>query len=176
MNDTFSASVPRLYTERLLLREYRRNDFDAFAAHLADPVSSAYLATVDRDTAWRIFSSQAGLWLLDGAGWWSVEERQTGQLVGSVGAFFREKSTVMELGWNTYSAFGGKGLGSEAAAAALTYAFEVRREPKVQALIASANEASLRVGKRLGLTYEGETELHGKVIGSYTREREHSVA
>lgn len=176
MNSAFTTSVPHLQTERLLLREYRRDDFDAFAAHLADPVSSAHLAMVDRDTAWRIFSSQAGLWLLDGAGWWSVEKRESGQLVGSIGAFFREKSTVMELGWNTYSGFGGKGLGSEAAAAALRYAFEVRGEPKVQALIASANAASLRVGKRLGLTYEGDTELHGKVIGSYTRERERSVA
>ena len=55
--------------------------------------------------------SRAGLWLLNGAGWWSMENRQTGQLVGSVGAFFRYESTVMEM----------------AAAAVLNDAFEVRR-------------------------------------------------
>jgi RimJ/RimL family protein N-acetyltransferase len=172
MNSEFTASVPILRTERLLLREYRREDFDAFAAHLADPVSAAHLVPADRQAAWRIFCSQAGLWLIHGAGWWTVEEKETGRLVGSVGAFFREDSTVMELGWNTYRAFWGQGFANEAAAAAVHHAFETRREPKVRALIASSNESSLRVARRLGLTYETETEIHGKAVGMYTRERE----
>jgi RimJ/RimL family protein N-acetyltransferase len=175
MNGEFITSVPTLHTERLTLREYRREDFDAFATHLADPVSAAHLVPADRQAAWRIFCSQAGLWLIHGAGWWAVEERETGRLVGSVGAFFREDCTVMELGWNTYRAFWGKGFANEAAAAALDYALEIRREPKVRALIAAANVSSLRVARRLGLTYEAETELYGKAIGIHTRERGGSV-
>jgi RimJ/RimL family protein N-acetyltransferase len=171
MNNEFVTSVPYLRTERLLLREYRRQDFDGFAAHLADPVSSAHLVLADRQAAWRIFCSQAGLWLLDGAGWWAVEEKETGRLVGSVGAFFREASTVMELGWNTYRAFWGRGFANEAAAAALQHALEVRGEPQVRALIASANESSLRVATRLGLNYEADTEIGGKAVGIYMRER-----
>jgi RimJ/RimL family protein N-acetyltransferase len=171
MNNEFVTSVPYLRTERLLLREYRRQDFDGFAAHLADPVSSAHLVMADRQAAWRIFCSQAGLWLLDGAGWWAVEEKETGRLVGSVGAFFREASTVMELGWNTYRAFWGRGFANEAAAAALQYALEVRGELQVRALIASANESSLRVARRLGLNYEADTEIGGKAVGIYTCER-----
>jgi len=77
----------------------------------------------------------------------------------------------MELGWNTYRAFWGQGFANEAAAAALKHALEIRREPKVRALITSANESSLRVAKRLGLAYETETELYGKTVGIYTRER-----
>jgi RimJ/RimL family protein N-acetyltransferase len=100
-----------------------------------------------------------------------VEDKQTGQLVGNVGAFFREQSTVMEMGWNTYRAFWGKGVANEAASAVLNYAFEVRREPKVRALITSGNESSRRVAERLGMSYEMETELHGKAISSYMRER-----
>lgn len=171
MNNAFTVSVPHLQTERLRLREYRRDDFDVFANHC-----SAHFAPADRHAAWRIFSSHAGLWLIHGAGWWAVEERQTGQLVGNVGAFFREESKVMELGWNTYSAFRGQGFANEAAAAALNYALEIRREPRVRALIASANKSSIRVAQRLGLTYEMETEVYGKPIGSYTREREGSIA
>lgn len=170
MGHVFTASVPHLQTQRLVLREYRLEDFDAFAEHLADPESNVYLTLEDRPTAWRIFGSHAGLWLLHGAGWWAVEARQTGQLVGNVGAFFRESSSVMEIGWNTYRAFWGQGFASEAGAAALDHAFQVRREPKVRALIDPGNEPSLRVARRLGLTYEMETELHGKTIGCYTRE------
>lgn len=77
----------------------------------------------------------------------------------------------MELGWNTFRAFWGQGFAIEAAAAALNHAFEIRREPKVRALIASANESSLRVAQRLGLAYEAETEIYGKAVGIYTRER-----
>lgn len=171
MNSEFITSVPCLHTERLRLREYRREDFGAFAAHLADPAISAHLGPADGHAAWRIFCSQAGLWLIHGAGWWAVEEKQTGRLVGSVGAFFREESTVMELGWNTYRAFWGRGYANEAAAAALHHAFAFRREPKVRALIASENASSLRVARRLGLAYETETEIHGKTVGVYTRER-----
>ncbi|MGZ3184067.1 MAG: GNAT family N-acetyltransferase [Telluria sp.] len=95
--------------------------------------------------------------------------QQTG--VGSVGPFFRNESTVMEMGWNTYRAFWGKGIANEAAAAVLNYVFEVRREPKVRALIASGNESSRRVAERLGMTYQMKTELNGKEIDSYMRER-----
>lgn len=98
--------------------------------------------------------------------------RQTGQLVGNVGVFYRESSTVMEIGWNTYRAFWGQGLASEAATAALTQALVVWREPKVRALIASGNEPSRRVARRLGLRYETEIELCGKPMDSYVRERE----
>ena len=175
MKNEFITSVPTLHTERLMLREFRRQDFDAFAAHVADPVSSAHLVPADRQTAWRIFCTGAGLWLIDGAGWWAVEEKETGRLVGNVGAFFREESTVMELGWNTYRAFWGRGFANEAAAAALHHAFEIRREPKVRALIAAANASSLRVARRLGLTHESETEIYGRAAGVYTREREGPV-
>lgn len=81
----------------------------------------------------------------------------------------------MELGWNTYRAFGGQGFASEAAAAALNHAFEIRREPTVRALIASANASSLRVARRLGLAYEAETEIYGKAVGIYSRGREGPV-
>ncbi|MFZ6647749.1 GNAT family N-acetyltransferase [Undibacterium sp. TJN25] len=172
MNHAFTTSVQHLQTERLTLREYRREDFDVFADHLMNSESSVHLGSSDRQMAWRIFSSHAGLWLIHGAGWWAIENRQTGQLVGNVGAFFREESTEMEMGWNTYRPFWGQGIANEAAAAVLNYAFETRREPKVRALIASANKSSLRVAERLGMTYETETELYGKVIGSYTLERE----
>ncbi|MYN16380.1 GNAT family N-acetyltransferase [Rugamonas sp. FT107W] len=171
MNHVFTASVPLLQTERLLLREYRRADFDLFADHLGHPESSAHLGSSDRQAAWRIFTSHAGLWLVHGAGWWAIEDKQTGQLVGSVGAFFREQSTVMEMGWNTYRAFWGKGIANEAASAVLNYVFEVRGELKVRALVSPGNESSRRVAERLGMTYEMETELNGKAISSYMRER-----
>jgi RimJ/RimL family protein N-acetyltransferase len=165
------VSVPRLQTARLGLREFRAEDFDAFAAHLADAESTAFLGACDRQTAWRIFGCQAGLWLLHGAGWWAVEVRATGQLVGTVGAFFREGIAGIEIGWNTYRAFWGQGFASEAAREALRHALEVRGERQARALIDAGNAASIRVALRLGLRYDADTELFGKPVGRYIIER-----
>lgn len=163
------VSIPRLHTTRLILREYRMQDFEAFAAQLSDPEATKFIDRADRRTAWRVFAGQMGLWLLQGAGWWAVEVRDTGEHVGIVGAFFREGSPDMEIGWSTYRAFWGKGFASEAAAEAVRYALEVRGEPRVTALIESNNAASLRVAARLGMRHDADTELFGKPIGRYAR-------
>ncbi len=171
MSDKFTAEVPQLQTDRLILREYRRGDFAAFADHVMHPETALHMGPADRDSAWRVFLSHAGLWLIDGAGWWMAEDRRTGQIVGSVGAFFREDASAMEMGWNTFHAFRGQGYAGEAAAAAMAYAFETRGEPKVRALIAAAKLGSQGVAERLGMRHEGETALGGKAIGVYARRR-----
>jgi RimJ/RimL family protein N-acetyltransferase len=163
-----AVTVPRLHTPRLVLREYRAGDFDAFAEHLADPEATAYLGAADRQTAWRIFGCHAGLWMLHGAGWWSVELRETGEIVGHVGAFFRERWAGIELGWNTYRAFWGRGFASEAAAEARRYALEDRGEPHVRALIDPGNTPSIRVAQRLGMRHDAATTLFGKPVERYT--------
>jgi RimJ/RimL family protein N-acetyltransferase len=144
-------------------------DFDAFAANLADPRATVFIDSADRKNAWRIFACQTGLWLLQGAGWWAVELRETGEHVGNVGAFFREGWPEIEIGWTTYRAHWGRGFASEAAAEVVRHALEVRRERRVTALIESGNAASLRVAARLGMRHEADVELWGKPVGRYAR-------
>ena len=43
-----AVSVPRLGTRRLNLREYRESDFDAFAAHCADPQAMVHWGERER--------------------------------------------------------------------------------------------------------------------------------
>jgi RimJ/RimL family protein N-acetyltransferase len=161
-------TIPRLKTRRLLLREYRVDDFEAFAEHLADPESMAFLGCADRQTAWRHFGSHAGNWLLYGAGWWSVELHETGQLVGHVGAFFRESLPGLEIGWSTYRAFWGQGFASEAAAEAIRHGLEARNEPHVHALIDPGNAPSIGVALRVGMHFEAEATLFGKPVQRYS--------
>lgn len=164
------VSVPYLHTRRLTLREYRLSDFDAFAAHLADPQTMTFLgAPIDRRNAWRIFGVNTGGWMLQGAGWWAVEQRDTGALVGNVGAFFRETWPEIELGWNTFRAFWGQGLASEAASEVLRYVLEVRKERRATALIDPGNASSLRVAAHLGMTYESDADLFGERVGRFVK-------
>jgi len=107
MSDASPAvSIPRIATERLLLREYRLTDFDVYAENLADPVATAHRGgVVDRRSAWRMFAAKMGFWVLHGAGWWGVELTETREVVGSVGVFYRESSTELEIGWTLYRPF-----------------------------------------------------------------------
>jgi RimJ/RimL family protein N-acetyltransferase len=163
------VSVPRLRTARLLLREFRMADFDAFAANLADQDAMAFLGVSDRRTAWHMFGSAMGEWMLQGAGRWAVELRDSGTLVGTVGAFFRETWPEIELGWNMFRAHWGKGYATEAAAEVVRYAFEVRHDKRVTALVDAGNTASLRIAARLGMTYESDADLFGETVGRYVR-------
>ncbi len=163
------VSVPRLRTQRLTLREYRPEDFDAFAANLTNPAATRFLGSSDRLSAWRLFCGHAGLWLLQGAGWWTVEAREPGRAVGTVGAFFRQDLSGIEIGWITYPRYWGRGYAREAAAAAIRYALEVRGEPHVRALIDPENVRSIRVAHGLGMRHDADIDLHGKALGRYRR-------
>jgi RimJ/RimL family protein N-acetyltransferase len=165
------VSIPRLRTQRLLLREYRMADFDAFAAHLADPVSTAFTGTHDRRNAWRIFGCNIGGWFLQGTGWWAVELLEGGGMVGYVGAFFRETWPEIEIGWGTFRTHWGNGIATEAVAEVLRWVFEVRKDKRAIALIDAKNVRSRRVAEKLGMTYEAETELFGQPVGRYFRSR-----
>ena len=164
--------VPRIATARLMLREFRLSDFDAYAENLADPVATEHLSGIaDRRTAWRSFAAGAGFWMLHGAGWWGVELTGTGELVGTVGAFFRETSPELELGWTVYRRFWRQGFASEAAAAALAYGFEKHKPRRVIAHISAANAASVGVSQKIGMHYETDVDFYGGLVGRYAVER-----
>ena len=168
-------SIPRIATPRLLLREFRIGDFDGFAQNLADPEAMKFLSgpsdPSDRRAAWRIFCSATGGWVLHGKGWWAVELRETGEMVGTVGAFLRESAPDLELGWTLYPRFWGRGYATEAARAALEHAFEVHHVKRAIAHIKAANTASVAVSQKLGMTYETDVDFYGDPVGRYAIER-----
>ncbi|HEY4012490.1 MAG TPA: GNAT family N-acetyltransferase [Polyangiaceae bacterium] len=160
--------VPRLSTVRLLLREPRLDDFEAFAANAADPVAAAGTgsAAVDAREAWRRFHGAAGHWLLQGMGWWVVEERELGA-IGMVGVFRRERGPGVEIGWSVYRAHWRNGYASEAAAAALRFAVTDRRAARVIAHIDKGNVASARVATKIGMRLHGDTAFYSDVVHLY---------
>lgn len=169
-----AAIVPRLTTPRLLLRELRATDFEAHAANSADPEAMKYMSgTVDRRHAWRVLAALTGAWLLTGAGWWGIEVVATGELVGTVGAFFRETTLGLgagadiELGWSVYRPYWRRGYASEAARAALAWAFATHDAPRAVAHLVEANAASAGVCKAIGMTYDGQVDLYGEPCARY---------
>jgi RimJ/RimL family protein N-acetyltransferase len=164
------TAIPTLETPRLRLRRPGAGDLDAFAELHADPEVMRYLgagAAIDRDESWRVVAMILGHWVLRGFGPFAVEERATGRMIGRVGVWQPEGWPGPELIWTLARASWGRGLASEAAAAARDYALGPLgiRQPYV--LIHPDNAASLRVAEKIGGRFERADTLRGKPVRVY---------
>src|SRR5690606_16389669 len=85
------APGPTLETERLILRPPALEDFDAYAAFMADEQATRFLGGVQsRSVAWRGFATLGGSWALLGYGMFSVIEKSSGRWVGRLGPWMPE--------------------------------------------------------------------------------------
>jgi RimJ/RimL family protein N-acetyltransferase len=140
-----------LETPRLLLRPPRPDDFDAFAAAMADPVGMRYLGGVQpRSTAWRSFAAMAGGWVLLGFGMFSVIEKTSGRWVGRVGPIHPEGWPGPEVGWAVTTDMQGKGIAFEAAVACMDFVFDELGWCEAIHCIEDVNLRSIALAKRLG--------------------------
>ncbi len=166
----------RLETERLVLRMWRAGDFEPFAEMCADEEVMRYIGaggkTMTPPEAWRSMALFIGHWHLRGYGIWAVEERASGELVGRVGCWRPEGWPGFEVGWVLRRAFWGRGFATEAARAALDYAFDVLGQAHVISLIHPENRASIRVAERIGEKPEGRTEVFGAEVLVYGIDRD----
>ncbi len=154
-----------LQTERLLLRPFRQDDIDAYAAMCADPEVMRYLSpsgdVLYREDAWRQMAMFVGHWQLRGFGMWVAEARQTGQFVGRIGLHFPEGFPDRELGWALSREFWGHGLATEGARAAAEHAFRELGWAHLISLILPGNIRSIRVAERLGARPAGVAVVRG---------------
>lgn len=170
------ATIPRITTDRLLLREARRTDFDAYATILMDPKRRMPPGPVDRRTAWRHFIAMQGSWMLDGIGWWTMEDRETGAFVGNVGTFLREPPPgpndegELEVGWSLAEAFRGRGLATEGARAMVAHVIAGWKPPRLIAHVDHDNPPSIRVAEKLGMVYEREVDFYDVRLRRYVLE------
>lgn len=104
-----------------------------------------------------------------GLGFYAVEERDSGAVVGEVG-FGIFETGEREVGWTFARAYWGRGYATEAVAAFLASA----AGPAV-AVIDAENLASIRVAERAGLRRRGEAERAGRPHVVFERRRQVSA-
>jgi RimJ/RimL family protein N-acetyltransferase len=159
-----------LETERLLLRWFREDDFADFCEICAEPEVMHFLGDgkpMAPMEVWKQMATLMGHWYFRGYGFWAVEEKQTGRMVGRIGFMNPAGWPGFELGWILGRASWGKGYATEGARRALEYAFTEMNRDHVISLIAPANVNSIKVAERLGEKVEGETEVLGRRVFIY---------
>jgi RimJ/RimL family protein N-acetyltransferase len=156
-----------LKTERLILRMFREDDLDAYAAICAQPEVMRFLGNgvpLDRADSWRQMAFFIGHWHLRGYGQWAVEERDTGTLVGRIGFYNPEGWPGFELGWVLGKEHWGQGYATEGASRCLDHAFDEMGREHVISLIHPDNRASIRVADRLGEKRQGTAHVNEKDV------------
>jgi RimJ/RimL family protein N-acetyltransferase len=151
---------PTLETDRLILRPPRAEDFDAWAAFMADPEAARFLGGAQpRSSAWRSLAVMAGSWVICGYGNFSVIEKSTGRWIGRAGPWQPEGWPGPEIGWAFDRSAWGNGYATEAARRCLAFAFEDLGWDRVVHPIDPGNTASIALAKRIGSTLLGPTQL-----------------
>ena len=149
-------SPVQLQTERLLLRQWRLRDYSVFAEMNADPEVMRFfpnlLSSQESDEmADRIQT------LITAKGWglWALERIEDERFLGFVGLHEPTHdfsfSPCVEIGWRLSRDTWGQGYATEAAQAALGFAFSQLQLNKVMSFTPQANTRSMAVMERIGM-------------------------
>lgn len=154
-----------LHTERLRLRPFTEDDLDALHEMWSHPQVGPWVGGVHTDLAESV--EELGEHLRHqgrhGFGFWAVEERDSGRLVGEVGLMlFEGHGPEIETGWCFTRDTWGLGYAREAAAKWLEVAFGRLGFSRVIAVILPGNERSIRLAESLGMRRAGTREAYGR--------------
>lgn len=153
-----------LTTPRLLLRRWREEDIAPMAAVNADPEVMRWIrdgSVLDEEQTRARIAAWEHEWDTQGFGLFAVELRSTGQLAGftglSVPSFLPEILPAVEIGWRLARPHWGQGLATEAASAAVHFAFAERGLDRLVSIAQTGNHASERIMLKLGMRLYRET-------------------
>ena len=134
-----------------MLRPPLREDFDAYAELVADEEATRFIGgQLQRAAAWRRFLQMPGAWAVQGFGMFSLIERASGEWVGQLGPWQPEGWPGTEVGWALHPRAWGRGLATEAAEAAIEWAFVNLEWTDVIHCIDPGNASSQRLAVRIG--------------------------
>ena len=154
----------RHQTARLVLRDWRDDDWDAFWRGTNTPAVMRWLGGV-ADPAQRtaVRERLEGYRRDHGHTFWVVERREDAALLGFCGLKRSNQKGgpqgMMEVGWRLREDAWGQGYAKEAAAASLDLAFDRFGAAEVIALTVQGNTASWGLMKRLGMQRRADLDF-----------------
>jgi RimJ/RimL family protein N-acetyltransferase len=157
-----------LETDRLLLRQWRDDDYDLFARINADSRVMRYfpqpLSRVESDA---MADRCRELIAARGWGFWAIETKVSGGFIGILGLNQPQHrlpcSPCTEIGWRLAYPQWGKGYATEAGMRALGFAFDTLSLNEVVAFTTLANQRSRAVMQRLGMVNTHRNFKHPSV-------------
>ncbi|MBG6240675.1 MAG: N-acetyltransferase [Candidatus Symbiopectobacterium sp. Dall1.0] len=165
-------------TERLILRQWRDEDYPIYAQLNADPEVMLYFpALMSREES----DAQIGRFTRHiankGWGFWAVELKSSGEFIGFIGLHKQQEESgiphapLIEASWRLQARHWGNGYATEGAKRVIRYAVEQLESPEVYAYTPLQHRASQRVMIKAGMTNTGEDFNYAKIPAGHALER-----
>jgi RimJ/RimL family protein N-acetyltransferase len=162
-----AAPLP-LLTARLRLRALTPDDLDELCRVWMDPRVMRWIGEHTREDVARELREQIESQAAHGLSLWAVEERVSGRFLGDCGLQPLEmRGPEIEVAYELLPEVWGRGLATEAVAAALGAAFDALALERVIAVAKPDNDASLRVLEKSGLRRAGTRVAYGEELLLY---------
>lgn len=151
-----------LKTQRLILRGWRDEDVQPFAAMNADKQVMEYFPNTLSPDDSRVLKEYFENHIQEhGFGFWAVEVPGVTDFAGMLGIsiprFEAHFAPCVEIGWRLAAQYWGKGYATEGAKAALQFGFE--RFDEIVSFTVPANIRSRRVMEKLGMTRDPDEDF-----------------
>ncbi|WP_026213988.1 GNAT family N-acetyltransferase [Nonomuraea coxensis] len=165
-------------TERLIMRRWREEDREPFAAMNADPaVMEHYPAPLTREQSDIMVDRIERQFDERGYSLWALEVIGTGEFIGFTGLAWQTFDApflpAAEIGWRLARPAWGHGYATEAARRALRYAFEEAGLTEVISMTATTNLRSQAVMRRLGMTRDPAEDFDHPSVPEHSPLRRH---
>ena len=141
-------------TQRLILREYTLDDFDALYEILSDPVTMQHYPKPYDEKGTRRWLD----WSLDnyqkyGFGLWAIELKETGEMIGDCGVTMQpiDGESLPEIGYHLNKKYWRQGYASEAAAAVRDWFFKNTEHNCIYSYMKYTNVASYATAAKNGM-------------------------
>jgi len=175
----FFADIPRLETDRLILRRIGHADCSDIYEYSADPEVTKYLTWKPHanigDT--RVYIDDALKRYGNGKFYdWGLEYKADGRLIGTCGfTSVNLNQNVCEVGYVLSKKYWGRGLVPEALERVIDLAFNYFGFDKVEARFFEGNTKSKKVMLKSGMTFEKTDKNQWHVKGEYKTVHTYSI-
>ncbi|MGX1930274.1 GNAT family N-acetyltransferase [Flagellimonas sp. 2504JD4-2] len=149
-----------LETERLLFRQWKHEDYALFSEFYKSEANARFVGGIKNpEESWRLMSTYIGHYELNGYSYLAIDEKELGNLIGTIGLWNSDPWPEPELGYWLLPTAQGKGYGVEGGLAVKEYALETLNLKSLVSYIDTANESSKKLALRLGAKYDTTIDL-----------------
>ncbi|MEV0344569.1 GNAT family N-acetyltransferase [Nonomuraea sp. NPDC050680] len=165
-------------TERLIMRRWRDDDREPFAAMNADAeVMEHFPAPLTRSQSDGFVDKIEAGFEAHGYGLWALEVRESGEFIGFTGlvlqTFEAPFTPAVEVGWRLAKVAWGHGYAIEAAREAVRYGFDVAGLDEIVSMTTVGNTRSRKVMERLGMTRDIADDFYHPRVPADSSQRPH---